>query len=37
MGYGKVGVSKDEMCSYKHTHNSAELKTNLKKNDFKKY
>ena len=23
MGYGKVGVSKDEMCSYKLKHNSA--------------
>ena len=23
MGYGKVGVSKERMCSYKHTHNSA--------------
>ena len=23
MGYGKVGVSKDDMCSYKLSHNSA--------------
>ena len=23
MGYGKVGVSKERMCSYKHTHNGA--------------
>jgi RHS repeat-associated protein len=23
MAHGKVGVSKDKMCSYKHTHNSA--------------
>jgi len=23
MGYGKVGFGKDEMCSYKHTHNGA--------------
>ena len=23
MAHGKVGVSKDKMCSYKHTHNGA--------------
>ena len=46
MGYGKVWVSKERMCSYKHTHNGAvyirkdikkqrEVLTNLHEDIFK--
>lgn len=31
MAHGKVGVSKDKMCSYKHTHNGAVHTMLLKK------